>query len=126
MTGCADVCLDYGGGDPVEFSSARIVKARKTWRCAECQRPINPGDRYEYVFGKFEGDLFTERTCAPCHEIRKAFVCGDWVFGQLWDAIEEAIFPRWAEEGPFDCLAKLATQEARDYMQDRYDEWNYP
>lgn len=121
--GCADVCLDHGYDDNNEFFSQRDQTARKRYSCVECGRPIEHGSRYEYCFGKTDGLVWTERTCLVCVEVREAFVCGSFCFSMLWDSIQSEIFPRWGEEGPFDCLAKLDTDDARAYIQRRYDEW---
>lgn len=40
--------------------------ARKTHRCDEgCA--INPGDRYHYWTGIYDGDFMSGKACAPCH-----------------------------------------------------------
>lgn len=122
--GCADVCLDHGYDEGNEFFDQRFQVARKPWSCTECERPIPAKQKYEYSVGKNEGFMFSKRTCLVCSEIRDAFVCGSFIFGMLWESIEESIFPRWGEEGPFDCLAKLSTPEARSYIQQRYEDWN--
>ena len=121
--GCADVCLDHGYDEINEFFSQRKQTARKQWQCAECSGKITPGERYEYSAGKCDGFMFDERTCLLCAEIRDAFVCGSFVFGSLWESIYEAIFPRWGEEGPYDCLMKLKSGEAKDFIQRQYSEW---
>jgi len=121
--GCADVCLDHAADCDNEFYSDSIVKARKPHKCCECGFTIAPGQQYERVSGKSDGDIWVSKTCGPCAEIRKAFVCGSWIFGQLWESIEEGMFPAWDTSGPIDCLAKLETREARDVCRERYREW---
>lgn len=120
---CADVCLDmYYDGDN-EFYSERIVKAKKPHRCCECQRTIAPSESYEHVSGRSEGDFWTAKTCADCRAIRKALVCGTWVFGGLWEAIEESVFPEWLRVSPIDCLAKIDERSARDLLRHRFRDW---
>ena len=47
-----------------------IRTARKRYKCCECFEPIEPGDKYEYVRGLWEGwDTF--RTCDCCVDQRK-------------------------------------------------------
>lgn len=123
MSGCTDVCVSHDFDGSSEFANMRIVRARKTFRCCECRRSIAPGDQYERATGKCDGDFFSDSTCLVCAEVRKAFVCGSWVLEMLWQSIEDELFPRWRREGPFDCLAKLETVEARDYCRARFDAW---
>ena len=47
--------------------------ARKTHRCKECGRQIQPGEIYEHVRGIWDGMPDTVRTCPHCLAIR------DWV-----------------------------------------------
>jgi hypothetical protein len=123
MSGCADVCVTHDWDGSNEFYAERVVVARKAHECIECEEQIAPGQMYRRSNGKADGDFFTVPTCLVCVEIAKAFVCGGQVFSMLWESIEEEIFPRWREEGPFECLAKLSTTEARAYIQHRYDAW---
>ena len=120
---CADVCLDHDYDESNEFYSEAIVTARKPHQCCECKETIRPGQQYERATGKSDGDVWTSKTCALCREIRKAFVCGTWTFGLLWESIEEGMFPVWETAGPIDCLAKLDTIEARDKCREYYRKW---
>lgn len=120
---CADVCLDHGADGFNEFYAERLVVARKVHRCCECGAGIAAGERYERATGKSDGSIWSQATCTLCVEIRSAFVCGSCVFGQLWESIEEEMFPRWRTHGPFDCMAKLTTAGARDYCRARFEEW---
>ncbi len=45
-------CCYFEDGEPIEAVVDKIQKARKVHKCSECLGPINPGDLYEYVFGK--------------------------------------------------------------------------
>lgn len=124
MSGCADVCVYQDYDDIAEFSTARIVVARKAHTCCECRRQIERGESYERATGKGDFGFWSEPTCQTCVEIRKAFVCGSiFVLGMLWESVEEELFPRWRTQGPFECLAKLTTPEAREYCQQRFAEW---
>jgi hypothetical protein len=120
---CADVCLDMDH-DGNEFYTEAMRTARKPHRCCECQRTIQPGERYEHAAGKGHGDrVFTAKTCAECSAIRDALVCGSWVFEQLWEAIEESVFPTWIHTGPWDCLAKIESVDARKALSDAFYAW---
>jgi hypothetical protein len=65
-----------------------MVRARKPHTCEECGRRINIGERYEYVFGVYDG-AFIAHTCSHCVGIRQ-FVqinipCFCWAHGNLID-----------------------------------------
>lgn len=120
MAGCAEVCIDMDYGESNEFHAACMRTARKGHSCCECNRTIEPGERYEYAAGKYDGHFFAEKTCAECAAIRDALVCGSYVYGQLWEAIEEEVFPVWDRTGPWDCLAKIDLLSARQALQECY------
>ncbi len=106
---CQDVCvdMDYDAGAN-EFYIERWRKAAKPHRCRECGREIVKGERHQVASGKSEGSVWSVRTCAECAEIREAFCCGAWIFGQLWEAIRDQVFADWDEMKAIDCLAKLS------------------
>ena len=125
--GCDNVCLDmYCEIDNEidnEFYAETTPTARVAHVCCECRRTIAPGEQYERATGKSEGQIWTASSCADCREIRKALVCGSWIFGQLWQEIEEVIFPEWDRIGPFDCLAKIDSLPAREKLRAAYADW---
>jgi hypothetical protein len=121
--GCADVCLDMDYGCDNEFTVESTPRARKEHHCCECRRTIASGEVYQKVVGKSDGDFWDVITCAQCAEIRKAFVCGGWVSEQLWETIEQELFPVWATHSPIDCLAKLTTLEARTKCRELFADW---
>ena len=120
---CADVCLSHDWDGSNDFHSSRTVKARKTHRCCECGREIGVGESHEYVSAKSDGGFYTNRTCAECAEIREAFVCGTWIYGELWESIREEMFPVWRKKGAWDCLAKLTSEAAVAKCNAGYLEW---
>lgn len=63
--------------DAADIYNAARVQARKRYTCSECHRAIDQGQRYEYVFGVWEGSPAVFRTCARCLSIR------DWVAANL-------------------------------------------
>lgn len=85
--GCACIC-SYDN-EPAEFSSTKYVKARKEHPCCECGETITVGERYEYVFGKWDGYLDTYRTCMTCVNIRRDVCCNSWTFTTLREDIWE-------------------------------------
>ena len=122
--GCADICLSMDYDATNEFYAEKVVTARKPHKCCECGDVIATGTQYERASGKADGAIFTAHSCLPCREIRRAFCCGGWVFEELWESVREELFPVWKKSGPWDCLAKLDTEDARAKINAEYREWN--
>lgn len=85
------VC-DY---DPPSSYVPRMQTARKYHECSECKSLIQKGERYEYVFGVWDGRYAHFKTCPTCLALRdwvKAHVpCFCWSHGNMRsDAIETA------------------------------------
>ena len=121
---CDDICIDmeYDSNDN-DFYREKIRRARRPHACVECRRVILPGESYQHASGKSDGSVWTAKTCAECAEIRKALVCGSFVFGGLWEAIEESIFPAASERSLIDCLAQIDSLAARDAVRAAFDAW---
>lgn len=87
-----DCCCDY---DPAEFYHSAIRTARKLHRCEECGRFIRPGETYEHVTGKWNGDLDTFKTCSHCRDIRQfvknSVPCFCWGHGNLDEDVANTI-----------------------------------
>ncbi len=87
-----DCWCDY---DPPEFSSRSYPKARKQHRCEECGKPINPGEQYECVAGKWDGYFSTFNTCPRCVDLRRwvtnSIPCFCWAHGNMLDDAREAV-----------------------------------
>jgi hypothetical protein len=118
--GCG-VCIgggrDYDGSP--EFYSMKDVVARKEHVCGECGRAIPKGAMYERVSGKFDGDLFSEKTCMDCAHIRDGLSCDEGVpHGILWQEIRN-IFPHFTTG----CLNKVESASAKAYLLQRWREW---
>lgn len=83
--------------------SVSTPKARKEHQCEECRRPIREGEQYERVWGVWDGDMSTFKTCQRCLNLReyvKAHVpCFCWAHGNV---IEDAINTAegWNHEAP--------------------------
>lgn len=82
------VCNDMG--DVPEFATEKIVVARKTHKCCECNEMILPGQKYEKVNGKWDGQFSTFKTCITCHTIRQEH-CSWWVYGSLREDLRECL-----------------------------------
>lgn len=119
---CGSICaISYDGDDYGEFQVHEMRTARKNYICCECGRAISPGDKYEYVAGKWDSGFATHRTCALCVEIREAFSCGNgYCYTRVWEGIEESgIFERFDTR----CLNCLSTAKAKKFLVERWQEW---
>lgn len=75
-------------------------RTRKIRQCEECGCKILPGEKYEYVFGVWEGHASSFSTCVDCVGIRvwvkTNIPCFCWGHGNLIEdcrnVIEEAYF----------------------------------
>jgi hypothetical protein len=83
-SGCYCDC-DEGESPEVSWSQWRI--ARKIGKpCCECLEPINPGERYEMVSGKWDGEFLSFKFCSFCSAERDRYARdNEWTpaFGQL-------------------------------------------
>lgn len=116
---CRDICIDMDADVDNEFSFVEIRKARKAHTCCECHDCIFPGSYYEVSVGKWEDEIWRVKTCQSCMEIRTALVCGTWYYGQLWEAIEESVYPRFQIE----CMIEIPSLEARLMLWNRWKAW---
>lgn len=83
------MCYDGDGPDfPVR---AKVQTAAKPYTCGECSLPIAVGERYEYLWGRWEGYADTVRTCLRCMEARRWLdvVCQGWQFHSVLDDLRE-------------------------------------
>lgn len=64
------------------------------------------GSRYERVTGCWDGSFGTFVTCLSCSEIRDHFSCEGWLFGRVWNDLEENFFPDMKAGGP--CMEGLS------------------
>ena len=78
-----DACCCIDDYDPPAFYHDEIRTARKAHVCVECGETVNPGDKYEHVVGKWEGDFNTYKTCEFCLKIRRDFFTCGWIFGGM-------------------------------------------
>src|SRR5262245_32137550 len=114
---CADACIYSSGGDnPPEVCGTLTVRAKKPQKCCECKETINPGDQYEVVSGKWEGEWSSFKTCAPCADIRKTFCCEGWAYGFLWADAADGFL----ETMTTGCLDKLSSAAAKEKLVDMW------
>lgn len=87
-----ECACDY---DAPAFYSKQQRKARKSHRCEECAGHIHPGERYEYVSGKWDVHIGSFITCQHCHDIRQwvknNVPCFCWAHGNLREDAENAV-----------------------------------
>jgi len=113
-----DCYCDY---EPADVYQATVRKARKEHSCDECGAKIIPGDRYENVFGVWEGSSSTWKTCAYCRDIRtwvnNNVPCLCWAHGNTMqdcrNAIEDASTraPEETRGLRFGLLRRLASRD---------------
>jgi hypothetical protein len=89
----ADSCYcDY---DAPEFFHREIRRARKLHKCGECGGEIKPGEQYEHVRGKWDGDLTTIKTCERCVDIitwtKNNVPCLCYAYGNAIEDCQEAV-----------------------------------
>jgi hypothetical protein len=72
------------------------LKAKKPHPCYECRRIIGVGEFYCRERGKFDGRMFTHKTCEHCGVASEWMnaTCGGYVYGQ----IEEELREHWDED----------------------------
>lgn len=120
MSDCG-VCLTGYDGDS-EFFRTEIRKARKPHICSECEKGIQPGEKYEHATGKSDGDLWAFDTCLVCAEIAETFYCEGRLFGgMLWEEMGEYAF----EHMTTGCLDRLTTAAAKAELVRRWNEWKF-
>lgn len=92
MVMCCPISGHDGDGAPSVHDVTTPI-ARKHHTCVECGDPIARGTKYEHVKGLWDGRWDTYRTCLSCVEIRDHFACDGWIYGQIWEDIEQNFFP---------------------------------
>lgn len=85
MSISCDCSVDVDGR--ADVYREKVQTARKSYKCCECGEEIKPGQKYNYVFGVWEGMPDTYRTCLPCNNIRERYCFHGFYFGNLRDQI---------------------------------------
>ena len=69
--------------EPWTFYNESDRRARKTHRCCECHRTIEPGETYKHIVGKQDSDWSAFNTCAHCQSVTRwlSFACEGWIIG---------------------------------------------
>lgn len=121
MTCCPLTGTD-GDYEPPKCFTASTPVARKTLTCYECGGKIAKGERYERHKGMWDNHWSTYRTCLMCVEIRDHFACDGWVYGELWNDLENNFFPDMKAGGP--CMEGLSPA-AKQRLVDARMEWYF-
>ena len=120
MSDC-DVCI-YSDYEPVEFFFGSERKCRKPTKCQECGRPIERGTIYHRVGGKYEGEMWSMKVCTDCKEIGDVFYCDGRLYGNLWDDMQESVFPQLTLSSK--CFTKLSAQ-AKQFVITKWNQWKF-
>jgi hypothetical protein len=82
--------IEAGYGEAPSFAKETKPTAKKEHVCSECGGPILPGEQYERVTGKYDGDFFIHKICPHCLSIIDVFFCS-FCLGCMKDEIEVLI-----------------------------------
>ncbi|RFA24271.1 hypothetical protein CAI21_22320 [Alkalilimnicola ehrlichii] len=68
-------------------------KARKSHRCSECRRSIQPGEEYMDERFIWQGEINQHRTCRHCLVVRDWLLaeCGGYLYGYVYEDIREHV-----------------------------------
>lgn len=86
-----------------EFYARSTHRARVAHKCCECGVRILPGELYEVVRGKWDGDFGQFKTCCRCLALREWVVahvpCSCWAHGNMReDVLTDA--EHWGMQAP--------------------------
>lgn len=77
-------CWDY---ETPSVYRDELRRARKPYRCCDCNAAIKPGEQYGYVFGVWDGNAMTFRLCVFCEDMRRQCEFDCIPFGELADDV---------------------------------------
>jgi hypothetical protein len=92
-----DVC-----NDDVVFYRDSLRHAKKQYSCGECERCIEPGERYRYTFIIYDGEARSEYTCFQCVVAQEwlRVHCHGWLFhGVAEDLAQHCEYGGWSVDG---------------------------
>lgn len=94
--------VDIHDYDAPSCCTTTMRRAAKVHKCCECHKAIAVGDEYEEVTGVWDGRPDRFRTCLSCRYIRDTYCHDGWIYGCLFEQIEECVrhhfVPTEAEE----------------------------
>ena len=119
--GCACFYSECYDDNYPAFVTEEWRTARKQHKCCECGDPIKPGDRYEYVCGKWDSRIDVYKTCAGCENIRKSLNCGSgWTYTTLWQDIADSDLIE--DKAPTPCTLRALNDAGRAKLLDAWQE----
>lgn len=83
-----------------DFNEQRIVTARKVHKCEFCKKQIQPGERYSYESGVFEGDFYTRKLCPECFDMLDTFRKENGYGEFNWDWVTEWLHNLYCHDCP--------------------------
>ncbi len=101
-----------------EFLNLQISKARKTYKCCECDDAISVGQQYQRITSKYDGKFASYTTCMGCADIRNSFSPEGIVIGGVW----EEIYDQWPDVTTA-CFSKLTTVEGKRKLREEWMKW---
>lgn len=117
----ADNCecmIDVDTGEAeymVKIISIRDRVARKQHRCVECNRAIEPGEKYRVETGGGGAKIETYKTCLECMEIRKTFFCA-WIYGCVLEDLRIEIQENNGEF-KYECFQQLSLKARKKFLE---------
>ncbi|MCC5618108.1 hypothetical protein LC605_24085 [Nostoc sp. CHAB 5836] len=90
MRNCDCQTPDYDEESGEETWNDDIVVAHSSINCCECTHPINAGEKYRHIKGRWDGNWSTYRMCLSCqtvsdHLSKKLDICH--CLGELYDEL---------------------------------------
>lgn len=114
-------CCPLSGNDESSTGTSEIIRAaRKAHECVECHEAIPVGASYERYTVFDDGSAEAYKTCLSCVEIRNHFACNGWLFGCVWEDLENSFFETMVAGGP--CMQGLSPA-AKDRLFTRRTAW---
>jgi hypothetical protein len=108
------------------FQKQKHPKARKVYKCYECGREIEKGEKYQKIVDFCEHKFSQYITCKDCLSVKEKFFTDGYYFGMVWEELEAHIRENLIRNFPWSCLTDL-TKPARDkiceFIEELWEEW---
>ncbi len=86
------------------YSTQKIKKARKPYKCESCNSEIKEGEPYERHAGKYEGNFFSFLICPVCSKILDYYL---YELGHSEFDLNEMIGEMWDDEKIYNFLKEI-------------------
>lgn len=116
-------CVYSGVDEYAEVYRSKFQKAKRNYQCCECREKILAGEKYEYVFGVWDGGPGTYRTCKHCLSMREQFFCDGWHFEHIWEDLRNFIHDCHGDisESKIAKLPSVARDKMCELIEDTWD-----